>query len=98
MGLFNSIMFPTIFSLSLHGLGKSTSQASGILCLAIVGGAIIPLVQGALADAWGLQPAFIVPVICYLYIVYYGIRGYAPIPFTHNAMPHKGQHATPMEK
>ncbi|GAB3097943.1 sugar MFS transporter [Aestuariicella hydrocarbonica] len=75
VGLCNSIMFPTIFSLALHGLGKHTSQGSGVLCLAIVGGALIPLLQGVLADAMGLQPAFILPVICYLYIVFYGLRG-----------------------
>ena len=53
VGLFNSIMFPTIFTLAIDGLGKHTSQASGILCMAIVGGAIVPVVQGALADAIG---------------------------------------------
>lgn len=75
VGLCNSIMFPTIFSLALRGLGEHTSQGSGVLCLAIVGGALIPLLQGVLADAIGLQPAFILPVICYLYIVFYGLRG-----------------------
>jgi FHS family L-fucose permease-like MFS transporter len=75
VGLCNSIMFPTIFSLAVRGLGEHTSQGSGVLCLAIVGGALIPLLQGVLADAIGLQPAFILPVICYLYIVYYGLRG-----------------------
>nr|WP_268407578.1 sugar MFS transporter [Alteromonas sp. a30] len=78
VGVFNSIMFPTIFSLSLHGLGNATSQGSGILCLAIVGGAIVPLAQGMLADSLGLQPAFIIPVLCYLYILYYGLSGYTP--------------------
>jgi FHS family L-fucose permease-like MFS transporter len=75
VGLFNSIMFPTIFSLSISGLGKHTSQASGILCLAIVGGAIIPLLQGFLADSIGIQSAFLIAVLCYLYIVYYGLSG-----------------------
>jgi MFS transporter, FHS family, L-fucose permease len=78
IGLFNSIMFPTIFSLALHGLGKHTSQGSGILCLAIVGGAIIPLIQGALADAVGIHLAFLMPIICYIYIVYYGLIGSKP--------------------
>ncbi|NQY48903.1 MAG: sugar MFS transporter [Colwellia sp.] len=75
VGLCNSIMFPTIFSLAIQGLGKHTSQASGILCLAIVGGAIIPLVQGLLADTVGVQPAFILPIFCYFFIVYYGLSG-----------------------
>ncbi|NJA05373.1 L-fucose:H+ symporter permease [Methylococcaceae bacterium WWC4] len=74
VGLFNSIMFPTIFSLALTGLGKHTGQGSGILCAAIVGGAILPVLQGALADLWGIQHAFIVPLLCYLYIGYYGWR------------------------
>ncbi len=74
VGFFNSIMFPTIFSLALKGLGKHTGQGSGILCSAIVGGAVLPLFQGLVADQVGIQPAFIVPVICYLYIVYYGCR------------------------
>ena len=60
VGLFNSIMFPTIFTLAIEGLGKHTSQGSGILCMAIVGGAIIPVVQGALADAIGIHHGFVV--------------------------------------
>ncbi|WP_092251388.1 sugar MFS transporter [Colwellia chukchiensis] len=75
VGLCNSIMFPTIFSLALNRLGKHTSQGAGILCLAIVGGAIVPLVQGMLADSMGLQLSFILPLLCYGFIVYYGLRG-----------------------
>lgn len=75
VGLFNSIMFPTIFSLALDGLGADTEQGSGILCMAIVGGALVPLVHGALADSIGLHMAFIAPALCYLYIVYYGLKG-----------------------
>ncbi len=78
VGLFNSIMFPTIFSLAVTGLGKHTSHGSGILCLAIVGGAIIPLVQGLLADTIGVQAAFYLPALLYLYIVYYGLVGSRP--------------------
>jgi FHS family L-fucose permease-like MFS transporter len=80
VGLFNSIMFPTIFTMAVDGLGKHTGQGSGILCMAIVGGAIIPVLQGALADmpAIGIHHAFILPVLCYLYIAYYGLRGYIP--------------------
>jgi FHS family L-fucose permease-like MFS transporter len=72
VGFFNSIMFPTIFSLALKGLGKHTGQGSGILCSAIVGGAILPVVQGVLADRIGIQQAFFIPVLCYAYIAYYG--------------------------
>jgi len=75
VGLCNSIMFPTIFSLAIKGLAGSTSQGSSILCLAIVGGALIPLLQGVLADTIGLQMSFFIPVFCYFYIAYYGIKG-----------------------
>lgn len=75
VGLFNSIMFPTIFSLALHGLGKDTPNGSGILCLAIVGGAVIPLLQGVLADSIGVTLSFLLPASCYLYIAYYGLYG-----------------------
>jgi FHS family L-fucose permease-like MFS transporter len=74
VGLCNSIMFPTIFSLALHGLGRHTGQGSGILCMAIVGGAIVPFVQGALADSIGLQPSFFVPAACYGFILYFGLK------------------------
>ncbi|MGB9108851.1 MAG: sugar MFS transporter [Telluria sp.] len=74
VGLCNSIMFPTIFSMALYRLGKFTGQASGILCMAIVGGAIVPFVQGALADAIGLQWSFVVPAACYAFILYFGLR------------------------
>lgn len=75
VGLFNSIMFPTIFTLSIDGLGENTAQGSGILCTAIVGGAIIPPLYGGLADQIGLQLAFVLPIVCYLYIVFYGWFG-----------------------
>ncbi len=76
VGLFNSIMFPTIFSLAVSGLGKHTGQGSGILCTAIVGGAILPVMQGLFADQIGIQQAFFIPVFCYCYIAYYGWRGH----------------------
>lgn len=76
VGLCNAIMFPTIFSLAVKGLGVHTSQGSGILCLAIVGGAIVPLLQGVLADTMGIQLAFFLPIICYCYIAYYGAAGH----------------------
>ena len=74
VGLCNSIMFPTIFSLALTGLGRHTGQGSGILCAAIVGGAVLPLLQGAFADHIGIQHAFFIPLTCYLYIAFYGYR------------------------
>ena len=75
VGLCNSIMFPTIFTLAVNDLGTSTGQGSGILCLSIAGGAVIPLFQGILADTIGIQLAFIFPAICYLYIMFYGVKG-----------------------
>lgn len=75
IGLFNSIMFPTIFTLGIAGLGPLTGEASGLLVMAIVGGAIIPVLEGALADRIGIHHAFILPALCYLYIAFYGFRG-----------------------
>jgi FHS family L-fucose permease-like MFS transporter len=74
VGLCNSIMFPTIFSLAVSGLGKHTSQGSGLLCMAIVGGALLPVLQGMIADSSGIQAGFIIPILCYLYICYFGFR------------------------
>lgn len=79
IGLFNSIMFPTIFTLAIRGLGIHTTQGSSLLVMAIVGGAIIPPLQGLLADITGnLQLSFLVPMACYIFIVYYGFIGYKP--------------------
>ncbi|MBP1648758.1 MAG: transporter [Bacteroidetes bacterium] len=75
VGLFNSVMFPIIFTLGVDGLGKLTSQGSSLLVMAIVGGAIIPVIQGAFADAIGIHTAFIIPALCYLYVVFYGLKG-----------------------
>jgi MFS transporter, FHS family, L-fucose permease len=72
IGLFNSIMFPTIFSLACEGLGVRAAEASGIVCVAIVGGAIVPLITGVAADVWGLKGALIVPAVCYLGILVFG--------------------------
>ncbi|HEX5001030.1 MAG TPA: sugar MFS transporter [Bacteroidia bacterium] len=76
VGFFNSIMFATIFTMSLEGLGKHTGQGSGILCMAIVGGAVIPLIAGVIADANGIQTALLITIICYLYIFYFGTKGH----------------------
>ncbi len=75
IGLFNSIMFPTIFALGIERLGPMTSKASSLLIMAIVGGAVIPQLQGLVADQIGLQHAFFLPLLCYLYIAFYGISG-----------------------
>ena len=80
VGLFNSIMWSNIFALSIDGLGKYTNKASGILVMAPVGGAIFPLLQGVLADmpAIGLHMSYILPLACYLFIIYYAVSGYKP--------------------
>ncbi|MHB1698990.1 MAG: sugar MFS transporter [Acidobacteriaceae bacterium] len=75
-GLFNSIMWPCIFPLSLEGLGKFTSQGSGILVAMVVGGAVIPEIQGLLADSFGYQRSFIIVLLCYAYIVYFALSGH----------------------
>jgi len=75
VGLFNSIMFPSIFTLGIEGLGPLTGEASGLLVMAIVGGAIIPELQGVLADRIGLHHAFVLPVLCYLYILFFAVKG-----------------------
>ena len=75
VGFFNSIMFPTIFTMAVKGLGPMTSKGSGLVCQAIVGGALIPLVQGVAADSIGIQLSFIVPMLCYIYIGWYALRG-----------------------
>ncbi len=74
VGLCNSIMFPTIFSMALFRLGRLTGQASGILCMAIVGGALVPFGQGLVADSIGLQTSFLVPAACYAFILYFGVK------------------------
>ena len=78
VGLFNSIMFPSIFTSSIDQLGPLTSKGSTYLIMAIVGGAILPELTGILADKIGIHHAFIIPAICYLYIMYYGYVGSKP--------------------
>ena len=75
IGFFNSIMFPSIFTLGIEGLGPLTGEGSGVLIAAIVGGALIPLVTGKIADISGIHHAFVVPAICYLYILLFAIKG-----------------------
>jgi FHS family L-fucose permease-like MFS transporter len=77
-GFFNSIMFPNIFTLGIAGLGPMTSKGSGLIMSAVVGGAVIPYLLGALADKVGIQHAFVLPIFCYLFIAYYGLWGSKP--------------------
>jgi MFS transporter, FHS family, L-fucose permease len=72
IGLFNSIMFPTIFTLAIEELGEQTAKGSGLVCMAVVGGAVVPLATGAVADGWGLSFAPLVPALCYSLIAIYG--------------------------
>jgi len=73
IGLFNSIMFPTIFTLACEGLGRRTAEGSGLLCVAIVGGAIVPLLTGYAADVAGLKMSLVVPAVCYAAILLFGV-------------------------
>jgi len=81
VGLFNAIMFPTIFALGIAGMGSLTGKTSALISMAIVGGALVPIVLGAVADmpGIGLQKSFFVAAICYAYIAYYGASGYRPL-------------------
>ncbi|HEY0256818.1 MAG TPA: sugar MFS transporter [Candidatus Methylacidiphilales bacterium] len=76
IGLFNSIMFPNIFTLGISDLGHLTSRGSSILIMAIVGGAIVPTMMGRAADLFGIHHSLFIPALCYLYIIYYGLKGY----------------------
>jgi FHS family L-fucose permease-like MFS transporter len=82
IGLVNSIMFPTIFTLASEGLGKRAAEGSGVICMAIVGGAVVPLVTGNAADLWGLKHALIVPAVCYFTILAYGWFARRPLRTT----------------
>jgi MFS transporter, FHS family, L-fucose permease len=79
VGFFHSIMFPTIFALSLKDLGSYTKLGSSLLVMSIIGGALIPVVMGRISDASNIQKAFVVPLICHLYILYFALRGYRPV-------------------
>lgn len=76
VGLFNSIMFPTIFTLAVAELGPLTGRGSGLLVQAIVGGAVFPMLMGYLADHFGIHHSLLMPLLCYFFVVYYGWRGY----------------------
>jgi FHS family L-fucose permease-like MFS transporter len=74
VGLFNSIMFPSIFTLGIRGLGPLTGKGSGLLVASIFGGAIVPEIQGIFADRIGVHYAFFLPAVCYLYILYFAVE------------------------
>ena len=78
IGFFHSIMFPTIFALGIKNLGPLTKRGSSLMVMAIIGGAIFPAIMGRISDATNIQTAFIVPLICYVYILYFGLAGYKP--------------------
>lgn len=79
IGFFHSIMFPTIFALSIKDLGMLTKRGSSLLVMAILGGAIFPAIMGRISDASNIQKAFIVPLVCYLFILYFGLSGHKPM-------------------
>ncbi len=79
-GLANSIMYPTIFTLGISELGHMTSKGSGVITIGNVGGAIVPPLFGFLVDKIGIHYAFVLPILCYLFITYYGLSGYKPTP------------------
>jgi len=78
LGFFHSIMFPTIFALSLKNLGPLTKLGSSLLVMSIIGGAVCPAIMGLVSDASDIQKAFVVPLICYIYVLYFAARGYRP--------------------
>lgn len=82
IGAFNSILWSNIFTLAIKDLAKYTSQASSLLVMMIVGGAIVPIIQGAVADQIGIQLSFIIPIFCYAYLIFYGLKGYQVKPLT----------------
>jgi FHS family L-fucose permease-like MFS transporter len=78
IGFFHSIMFPTIFALSLKNLGPYTKLGSSLQVMAIIGGALFPLLMGFISDISNIQRAFIVPLVCYAYVLYFATQGYKP--------------------
>jgi MFS transporter, FHS family, L-fucose permease len=80
IGFFHSIMFPTIFSLSIKNLGALTKRGSSLLVMAILGGAVFPAIMGKMSDLSSIQKAFVIPLLCYIYIFYFGMWGSKPAP------------------
>jgi FHS family L-fucose permease-like MFS transporter len=91
VGFFNSIMFPTIFALSLKNLGALTKRGSSLLVMSIIGGALIPAAMGKISDVSNIQVAFIMPLICYMYVIYFGVYGYK----TNEMLAHSASSPTP---
>jgi len=92
IGLFNSIMFSNIYTLAISGLGKYVSQGSSLLVMAILGGALLPLIQGGLADSQGIQHSFILPAACYLYILIFGLYCMRNVKVTADDQPVRSNH------
>ena len=80
LGFFHSIMFPTIFALSIRNLGPYTKLGSSLLVMSIIGGAVCPAIMGRISDAWNIQRAFLVPLVCHACVLYFAFRGYRPSP------------------
>src|SRR5262249_11688264 len=80
VGFFNSITFPTIFALSLKNLGNLTKRGSSLLVMSIIGGALLPAAMGKISDASNIQWAFLAPLLCYMYVIYFAVAGYKPKP------------------
>jgi MFS transporter, FHS family, L-fucose permease len=95
IGFFHSIMFPTIFALSIKNLGPLTKRGSSLLVMSIIGGAIVPAIMGRISDASNIQTAFIVPLICYVYILYFALSGYKPAEAASGAVAAAGMEAEP---
>jgi len=87
IGFFHSIMFPTIFALSLKNLGPYTKLGSSLLVMSIIGGAVCPAIMGRISDAWNIQRAFVVPLVCHAYVFYFAMRGYRPVRVGAAAVP-----------
>src|ERR1700736_1866724 len=85
LGFFDSIMFPTIFALSVKNLGVYTKIGSALLVMSIIGGALVPALMGYISDTSSIQKAFIVPLICYAYVIYFALRGYKPLAISSSA-------------
>jgi FHS family L-fucose permease-like MFS transporter len=78
LGFFHSIMFPTIFALSLKSLGPYTKLGSSLLVMAIIGGAVCPVIMGRISDSSNIQHAFVVPLVCHTFVFYFAMWGYRP--------------------
>jgi MFS transporter, FHS family, L-fucose permease len=87
IGFFHSIMFPTIFALSLKSLGPYTKLGSSLLVMSIIGGAVCPAIMGKISDAWNIQRAFVVPLVCHAYVFYFAMWGYRPAALANAATP-----------